>query len=98
MRRRYYVYILTNTYNKVLYTGMTRDLEGRVSQHKEGTGKSFTRRYNVNKLVYFEVFDDVLHAIQREKQIKAGSRESKIKLIEGMNPDWRDLSDGFQVE
>lgn len=68
---RYYVYVLTNTYNKILYTGMTRDLGGQVSRVKEGTAKSFIRGYDVNKLLYFEVFDNVLLVIQRADQIKS---------------------------
>jgi putative endonuclease len=91
--RQYYVYILTNKGHTVLYTGVTSDLKGRVYQHREKLVMGFTSRYNVNKLVFFEVTEDVNSAIAREKQIKAGSRQKKIELIQGMNPDWRDLYD-----
>ncbi|NQT25852.1 GIY-YIG nuclease family protein [candidate division KSB1 bacterium] len=87
----YCVYILTNRHNTVLYTGVTGDLPRRVWEHKEKIVKSFTSRYNVDKLVYYEVFEDAYEAISREKQIKAGSRIKKIDLIEKMNPEWRDL-------
>ena len=87
----YYVYIMSNPHNRVLYTGVTNDIEVRASQHKEKAVNSFTKRYNVTKLVYFEVFDDIEAAIAREKQIKGGSRRKKIALIEDMNPKWRDL-------
>ena len=89
--REFFVYILTNKGNRVLYTGVTSDLVTRVSQHKEKKQRSFTQRYNVTKLVYFEIFADPHSAIAREKQIKAGSRQKKIDLIDGMNPTWRDL-------
>ncbi len=87
-----YVYILTNVTHRVLYTGVTSDLRKRIVQHKEGTPGSFTARYKVNKLVYFERFERIQDAILREKQIKAGSREKKLALIESMNPEWDDLS------
>jgi putative endonuclease len=90
--KTYYVYILTNKNNTVLYTGMTNNLQRRVREHKAGQGSQFTKRYNVNKLVYYEVGGDVKAAIGREKQIKAGSRQSKIDLIESINPDWEDLA------
>jgi len=86
------VYILTNKHNTVLYTGVTSNLENRLFEHNSVTRpKSFTSRYNVNKLVYYERKDCISEAIVREKQIKSGSRHSKIKLIESMNPLWRDL-------
>ena len=91
MPRGGFVYIMTNTYNTVLYTGVTSDLLKRVWQHKEKTIAGFTKRYNVTKLVYYEACDDISAAIAREKQIKAGSRQTKIDLICGMNPDWHDL-------
>ena len=92
----YYVYIMTNRKNSVLYTGVTNDLEVRVWQHKNNVNpKSFTARYNINKLVYFEDYQSIVDAIHREKQIKVGSRKKKIDLINGMNPDWKDLSEGF---
>jgi putative endonuclease len=88
-----FIYILTNKYNKVLYTGVTSDLKKRIWEHREKLADGFTKRYNVTKLVYYEIFADIRDAIAREKQIKAGSRQKKIDLIVGMNPDWRDLYD-----
>jgi putative endonuclease len=87
----YFVYIMTNRYNTVLYTGVTNDLRRRVLEHKSGQGGHFTSKYRVNKLVYYEAGSDIVAAIAREKQIKAGSRQKKIELIESMNPEWRDL-------
>jgi putative endonuclease len=92
MAKQYYVYIMTNKWNKVLYTGVTAELEQRVRQHKDKTSKGFTQRYNVDKLVYYEVTEDIEGAIIREKQIKGGSRAHKIALISSMNDQWRDLS------
>ncbi|MBU1130776.1 GIY-YIG nuclease family protein [Patescibacteria group bacterium] len=93
MSQEYFVYIITNPNNTVLYTGITNDLASRVDQHKnKDNPKSFTAKYNVNKLVYYEVFENVYEAINREKQIKAGSRKKKITLIESINPDYKDLS------
>ena len=89
----YYVYIVTNKYNSVLYTGVTNDLKIRVFKHREGRGGSFTSRYNVKKLVYYELTADIESALAREKQIKAGSRQVKLDLVEEHNPDWRDLYD-----
>jgi putative endonuclease len=86
---------MTNFLNEVLYTGVTSDLKRRVTEHKERKGKSFTSRYNTTKLVYFETFEDAYSAIAREKQIKAGSRQKKIDLINKMNPEWKDLFDGL---
>ena len=91
MRKQYYIYIMTNKLNSVLYTGVTDDLEKRVYEHKSKLLEGFTKKYNVNKLVYYEVFDDINTAITREKQIKAGNRQKKIDLIESMNPAWKDL-------
>ena len=91
MGKQYYVYILTNRWNTVLYTGITSNLKRRVYEHKHKMVKGFTEKYNIDKLVYYEIHNDVINAISREKQIKAGSREKKIKLIEGINPEWRDL-------
>ena len=90
-RKEYCVYILTNSRHTVLYTGVTDDLKRRVLEHKNKTGSTFTKRYNVDELVYFEAGDDVNMAIYREKQIKAGSRQKKIDLINGFNPEWKDL-------
>lgn len=86
-----YVYILTNVTNRVLYIGVTNDLVKRVYEHKQKLVRGFTSKYNVNKLVYYEVFEDINEAIIREKQIKAGSREKKLKLIEKINPPFEDL-------
>lgn len=89
--RNFYLHILTNKHNTVLYTGVTNDLKRRVYEHKMKLNKGFTKRYNINKLVYFEHFTRIKHAIEREKQIKAGPRKKKIQLIESMNEEWRDL-------
>ena len=91
--RQSYIYILTNKYNNVLYTGVTSDLKKRVWEHREKLVEGFTKRYNVAKLVYYEIFVDIRDAIAREKQIKAGSRQKKIDLITNLNPQWRDLYD-----
>ena len=93
MPRQYYVYILTNKHNTVLYTGVTNDLRRRVYQHRLGLGSRFTSKYNVNKLVYYETTTDVRAAIAREKQIKGGSRKKKIDLVNEANPEWKDLYD-----
>jgi putative endonuclease len=82
---------MTNAKHSVLYTGVTSDLTGRVCQHKEKLVESFTNKYYVDMLVYHEAGGDSIGAISREKQIKAGSRQKKIDLINSMNPDWRDL-------
>jgi len=86
-----YVYLLTNKTNRAIYTGVTNDLQKRIYEHKQSLIKGFTSKYNVNKLVYYEVFDDIESAISREKQIKGGSREKKIGLIERTNPGYKDL-------
>ena len=91
MNRQPAVYLLTNRPNGTLYTGVTSDLPTRVWQHKKKVTQGFSAKYNLTSLVYFELFEDMYHAISREKQIKAGSRKAKIKLIENANPDWRDL-------
>jgi putative endonuclease len=91
MDRQPAVYLLTNKPNGTLYTGVTSDLRKRVWQHKNTVYKGFTARYNLTMLVYFELHNDMYHAITREKQIKAGSRESKLTLIRAVNPKWRDL-------
>lgn len=94
--KNYYVYIMAS-YSRVLYIGVTGDLQLRVSQHKQKTfGDSFSARYNVNKLVYFEETHDVLAAIEREKQLKRWRREKKVWLIEQQNPEWRDLSEDWE--
>lgn len=89
----YYVYLLTNPRHNVLYTGVTRDLVRRVWQHRNHVHPGFTSRYNVTKLVWFEVHTDIRAAIAREKQIKAGPRRRKLALISGANPEWRDLAE-----
>lgn len=95
MSRQFYVYIMTNDHNKVLYTGVTNDLKRRVYQHKEKLVEGFTKKYNINKLIYFEVFEDSLNAITREKLIKAGYRKKKTELIYKMNKLWKDLYEGL---
>ena len=89
--KTYYVYLITNINNSVLYTGVTNDIERRAIEHKLGFGSTFTKKYNVWKLVYFEECHDIKNAIEREKQIKGWTRIKKNKLIESINPDWNDL-------
>jgi len=91
MKKQPAVYLLTNKPDGTLYTGVTSDLPRRMWQHKNKAMKGFSARYNLNRLVYFELFEDMYEAISGEKQIKAGSRKAKIKLIERDNPEWRDL-------
>ena len=91
MTEEYYVYILTNKGNTVLYTGVTNDLARRVMEHKEGLREGFTRKYRVHRLVFFEAYESIQDAICREKQIKGGSRAKKINLINSLNPNWEDL-------
>lgn len=89
-----FVYILFSRPRGALYVGVTSDLKRRVYEHRhEVYAAGFTARYNIHKLGYYEVFSDIRQAIAREKQLKAGRREQKIRLIEGMNPQWRDLSE-----
>jgi putative endonuclease len=92
---QYSVYILTNQYNTVLYVGVTNDLFNRVLQHKQGVNKGFTKRYACNKIVYFEEHQWIQDAIDREKQLKAGSRQAKVDLIIADNPMWNDLSNDW---
>ena len=92
MNKQYYVYIITNVINTVLYTGVTNNLLRRVMEHKEGVVEGFSKRYNLCKLVYYEVTESIESAISREKQIKGWLRKKKIALIESSNPDWRDIS------
>jgi putative endonuclease len=95
LNRRYYcVYIIGNA-TRILYTGITSNLHKRVWLHKNKLIDGYTSNFHVCRLVYFESFDDVRKAIDREKQIKRWRREKKIKLIESMNPNWHDLSDGW---
>ena len=88
-----YIYILFNKRNGTLYTGVTSDLKKRLYEHKNKLYDGFTSKYDVNKLGYYEEYNDIKQAIEREKQIKAGSRKKKIILIESMNYEWKDLSD-----
>ena len=92
--KQYYVYIMTNR-SKTLYTGVTNDLVRRVYEHKNKLVKGFTQKYNIARLVYYDITGDVHAAIQREKQIKGWLRKRKIALIEAANPDWQDLSEGW---
>jgi putative endonuclease len=89
--REYCVYIMTNAHNTVLYTGVTNNLARRVYEHKNGLGGAFTKKYNANKLVYYEVGNNIHSAIAREKRIKGGSRKKKVDLINSLNPKWKDL-------
>ena len=92
VKGEYFVYIMTNKSNNVLYTGVTSDLQTRCLEHmSKRYPNSFTAKYNVNKLVYYERFEDINEAIAREKQIKGGSRKKKIDLVEYNNPRWNDL-------
>jgi putative endonuclease len=88
----YYVYIITNQHNKVLYTGVTNSLERRIYEHKHKLVDGFSKKYNLDKLVYFESFCNIKDAIAAEKTIKGWIRKKKIALIESINADWRDLS------
>ena len=91
-REQYYVYILTNKNNRVLYIGVTNDLRRRMYEHQQGLVEGFSKRYNLKKLVYYEVTPSIEGAIQREKQLKNWHREWKISLITQHNPGWEDLS------
>ena len=95
MEKQGYVYILTNKSNKVLYIGITNDLIRRLFEHKEKLVEGFTQKYNVDKLVYYEQSNEVMVALQREKQLKKWSRKKKEWLIELKNPNWMDLSEEF---
>jgi putative endonuclease len=91
MEKHFYVYIMTNWNNTVLYTGVTSNLQERIFQHKQKLSAGFTSQYNVKKLVYYEECADTINAIKREKQIKGGSRVKKLALINGLNPTWKDM-------
>jgi putative endonuclease len=95
MTGTYYVYLLTNWNNKVMYLGVTNNLERRLYEHKNKLVNGFSAKYNVNKLVYFEETQDVTAAIAREKEIKKWRREKKNQLVNRVNPDWKDLSLGW---
>ncbi len=97
----YYVYIMASKRNGTLYIGVTKNLIKRVYEHKHNLVESFTKKYNVHKLVYYEYTEDVISAIEREKRLKTWQRQWKLRLIEEMNPEWNDLYDeligtGFQ--
>lgn len=92
MQKQFYVYIMTNDWRNVFYTGVTNDLTKRVYQHKKKLSEGFTKKYNITKLVYYEIFNNIIDALAREKQIKAGSRLKKIKLVKDFNNKWSDLS------
>ncbi|MEJ6556857.1 MAG: GIY-YIG nuclease family protein [Flavobacteriaceae bacterium] len=92
---QFYVYLLTNRPHGTLYTGMTNNLMRRIWEHKNKINEGFSKRYDLSKLVYFEIFKSPADAITREKRIKKWKRQWKIELIEAMNPHWKDLSEGW---
>lgn len=94
--RQYYVYILTNKSNKVLYIGVTNALMRRIFEHKNKLVEGFSKKYNLTRLVYYEVANDIESAIKREKQLKNWHRSWKINLINQFNPGWKDLSESFE--
>jgi len=93
----YYVYILTNWSNRVLYIGITNNMQRRIYEHKHKIVEGFTSKYNLNKLVYFETFEDSLLAISREKELKKWRRQKKDDLINTYNPEWKDLSANLEI-
>jgi putative endonuclease len=95
MNHRYFVYILASRYRGTLYVGVTNNLSVRMGQHKSGAVPGFTKKYRVNRLVYFEEFESILEARAREHVLKRWRREWKFALIEKLNPDWRDLTDSL---
>jgi putative endonuclease len=95
--KNYYIYILTNWNNKVIYTGVTNNLQRRLYEHKNKLVDGFTKKYNCNKLVYFEYVSTIDDAIRREKVIKKWRREKKNNLVESLNPEWKDLSFDFEI-
>lgn len=94
-QRQCAVYIMTNHRGGTLYTGVTSKFPERIWQHKQKVVQGFTQRYDLTKIVYYELFNDIREAIEAEKKIKGGSRKKKIELIEKMNPEWKDLSSSF---
>ncbi|MCY4133218.1 MAG: GIY-YIG nuclease family protein [Nitrospira sp.] len=94
--KHYYVYIMSSR-SKTLYTGVTNNLIRRVFEHKQGVGSQFTRKYRITRLVHFEETQDVLAALTREKQIKSWTRAKKLKLIDADNPEWKDLSEDWDI-
>lgn len=95
--KSYYIYILTNKNNSVLYVGVTKDIVRRIWEHKSKLIEGFTKKYNVDKLVYYEKFNDPNSAIAREKQLKAGSRKKKLDIINSFNNNWKDLFNLDQI-
>ena len=93
--REYYVYILVSRKNGTLYVGMTEDIAKRVIRHKGGRGSKFVKKYNIQRLVYFEKANDYSEACNKERQLKSWERKWKLALIEQMNPEWKDLSNEF---
>ena len=94
--KTYFVYILSNN-SKTLYIGVTNNLERRIYEHKNKLIEGFTKKYNLTKLVFYEMFGDVTLAIAREKQLKGWLRKKKIELIESVNPEWKDLANNFNI-
>ena len=90
--KQYFVYIVTNFGQTVLYTGVTNSLERRVWQHKNGSFAGFTKRYKCNRLIYFEIYGEIVQAIAREKEVKGWTRAKKLTLIAATNPEWKDLA------
>ena len=91
--KQYYVYILTNRHNRVLYIGVTNNLERRMFEHKNKMAEGFTKKYNLTRLIYFESTNDIRSALDREKQLKNWHRDWKISLINNFNPEWKDLAE-----
>ncbi len=96
MGKYYYVYILTNKYNKIFYVGFTNDIQRRIKEHKNKVFDGFTKKYNVDKLVYFEKHLTIEEAQLRGKKLKRWHREWKRQIVERMNPEWKDLSGNFE--
>ena len=95
MKDRGYIYMMTNASNKTLYIGVTSSIKKRVSEHRDGIGSEFTRKYGCTKLVYYEIYSTITQAIEREKQLKHYQRAWKNELVEKMNPQWEDLGQGI---
>lgn len=95
--KSYYVYILTNNSGNVMYVGVTNDLTRRLYEHQNALAPGFTQKYNVKKLVYFEETNSIEVAIMREKEIKKWRREKKNRLVETLNPEWKDLGDLYEI-
>ncbi len=93
MTKQGYVYIITNKNNTTLYIGVTSNLIKRIWEHKNKVAEGFSKRYNLNKLVYYEYTDDIEAALNREKYLKGKTRKYKVELIESMNSNWKDLYD-----